>query len=271
MKSIKPSPNNNVNEKLIGHIKRKLFEKGEVLDHFDVPTDEQFGYFMKATFEIVENQCMSCFFCRNYRSFSLGSMCRIKPDTRDSCFHFSMDIQKVLKKKYYHITLAVAEATGARHITADGVLSSKAKRNVIYESVRLYEMLQCFEEIGIGECGDMYDLEKLEKKFHEFIRKDKFYEDEEIRITQDLLKRQEALYVPFGWMVYFLVIEDERPVIYVRVISRMDLDMICFVDEEGYECYDVFMGDHEDMRRKFRKRQRNVRRHNGLKGIPKSK
>lgn len=146
-----PSPNSNVNEKLIGHVKRKLFEMREVSCHFDVPTDEQIGYFMKATFEIVENQCMSCFFCRNYKRFSLGSMCRMKPDTKDNCFHFSMDIQKVLKKKYYHIMLAVDEATGARHITTDKVLSSKAKRNVIYESVRIYEMLQCFEEIGIEE------------------------------------------------------------------------------------------------------------------------
>ncbi len=114
---IKPSPDSNVNEKLIGHVKRKLFEMREVSCHFDVPTDEQIGYFMKATFEIVENQCMSCFFCMNYKRFSLGSMCRIKSDTKDNCFHFSMDIQKVLKKKYY----------------------------------RLYEMLHCFEEIGIEE------------------------------------------------------------------------------------------------------------------------
>ena len=69
---IKPSPNSNVNEKLIGHVKRKLFEMREVSCHFDVPTDEQIGYFMKATFEIVENQCMSCFFCRNLLSFLNG-------------------------------------------------------------------------------------------------------------------------------------------------------------------------------------------------------
>ena len=75
-----------------------------------------------------------------------------------------MDIQKVLKKKYYHITLAVAEATGARHITADGVLSSKAKRNVIYESVRIYEMLQCFEEIGIGEYDNLKNRKNADVK-----------------------------------------------------------------------------------------------------------
>lgn len=117
----------------------------------------------------------------------------------------------------------------------------------------------------------MYDLEKLEKKFHEFIKKDEYYSDVEIRITEDLLKRQEALYIPFGWMTYFLVIEDERPVLYVLGISRMDLDSICFVDEDGHVCYDVFMGDHEDVRRKYSQHARNVARHDGLKGIPKSK
>ena len=34
-------------------------------------------------------------------------------------------------------------------------------------------------------------------------------------------------------MSYFLVIEDERPVVYAHAISRMDLDSICFIDENG--------------------------------------
>ena len=56
--------------------------------------------------------------------------------------------------------LAVDEATEAKHITADRVLSSKAKRNVIYESVRLYEMLHCFEEIGIEEWLNVWKLKR---------------------------------------------------------------------------------------------------------------
>ena len=51
-------------EKLIKHIKNMLFEKGEVSDRFDVPTDEQIKYFMLATFEVVENQCVKCPFCK---------------------------------------------------------------------------------------------------------------------------------------------------------------------------------------------------------------
>ena len=89
-----------MNDKLVAHIKRKLFEKDEVSDHFDVPTDEQIEYFMLTTFEVVENECVKCFFCKNYRRFSFGSMCRIKPDTRDNCFHLTLDVQKILKKKY---------------------------------------------------------------------------------------------------------------------------------------------------------------------------
>ena len=80
----------------------------------------------------------------------------------------------------------------------------------------------------------MYDLEKLEKRFYEFIKIDKYPDKDEIRITEDLLKRQEALYIPFGEMRYFLVIEDEKPVIYVHGFSRMDVDSICFIDEDGH-------------------------------------
>ena len=136
-------------EKLIAHIKRKLFEKDEVLDDFDVLTDEQIKYFMLATFEIVQNQCRKCFFCRNYKRFSFGSLCKIKPRTKRNCFHFTMDVQKILKKKYWHILMMIDETTRGKHITTDRNLSSKAQKNIIYESIRLYGMIQSLKEIGI--------------------------------------------------------------------------------------------------------------------------
>ena len=137
-----------MNDKLVAHIKRKLFEKDEVLDHFDVPTDEQIRYFMLTTFEVVENECVKCFFCKNYRRFSLGSMCSIKPDTMDNCFHLTLDIQKILKKKYYRILITIDECTRGKHITNDRTLSTKAQKNMIYESIRLYEMIQTFKGVN---------------------------------------------------------------------------------------------------------------------------
>ena len=137
-----------MNDKLVAHIKRKLFEKDEVSDHFDVPTDEQIEYFMLTTFEVVENECVKCFFCKNYRRFSFGSMCRIKPDTRDNCFHLTLDIQKILKKKYYRILITIDECTRGKHITSDRTLSTKAQKNMIYESIRLYEMIQTYKEVN---------------------------------------------------------------------------------------------------------------------------
>ena len=135
-------------DKLTKHIKRKLFEKDEVLDHFDVPTDEQIKYFMLMTFEVVENECRKCFFCKNYRRFSRDSLCKIKPHTRDNCFHFTLDIHKILKKKYYDIQIAIDGCTRGKHITTDRMLSVKAKKNVIYESIRLYEMFHLFREVN---------------------------------------------------------------------------------------------------------------------------
>ena len=137
-----------MNDKLIEHIKRKLFEKDEVLDHFDVPTDEQIKYFMLTTFEIVENECLGCFFCKNYKRFSMGSLCKIKPRTQKNCFHLTLDIQKILKKKYYRILITIDECTRGKHITTDRTLSKKAKKNMIYESIRLYEMIQTFKGVN---------------------------------------------------------------------------------------------------------------------------
>ena len=50
----------------------------------------------------------------------------------------------------------------------------------------------------------------------------------------------------------FLVIEDEKPVLYANVSSRMDLDLIVIVDEHEYEVYDVWEpADHEDIWKKY--------------------
>lgn len=137
-----------MNDKLVAHIKRKLFEKDEVLDHFDLPTDEQIKYFMLTTFEVVENECLGCFFCKNYKRFSMGSLCKIKSHTRKNCFHFTLDVQKILKKKYYRILITIDESTGGKRIANDLTLSGKAKKNMIYESIRLYEMIQTFKGVN---------------------------------------------------------------------------------------------------------------------------
>ena len=134
--------------KLIKHIRKKLEEKGEILDGFDIPTDRQIKYIMLATIEIVNDECQQCFYCKNYRRFSLGSLCKIKPDTQENCFHFTLDVSKVLKKKYYHILITINECTRGEHIITDKNLSKKAHRNIIYESIRLSETLKDFREIN---------------------------------------------------------------------------------------------------------------------------
>lgn len=64
--------------RLIKHIKRKLEENGEILDDFDIPKDEQIKYIMLTTIEIVNEECSQCYYCKNYKRFSFGSLCKIK-------------------------------------------------------------------------------------------------------------------------------------------------------------------------------------------------
>jgi hypothetical protein len=49
----------------------------------------------------------------------------------------------------------------------------------------------------------MYDLTKVEEKFHEYLKsrlKEEIYSIDEIKITEELLEQQEAFYIPFGWV-----------------------------------------------------------------------
>lgn len=142
--------------KLIEHIKNKLYENDEIIDHFDVPTDEQVKYIMLVTLEIVNNECQECFYCKNFKRFSLGSLCRIKSHTRKNCFHFTLDVNKVLKKKYYHILITINECTRGKHIITDKNLSQKAHKNIIYESIRLSETLKDLRELNfVSDSSEM--------------------------------------------------------------------------------------------------------------------
>ena len=112
-----------------------------------------------------------------------------------------------------------------------------------------------------------YDLKKLEKKFHEFLNKGKVkgFKKNEIELTEKLLEQQEALYVPMGYLSYFLVIEDEKPVLYVHIATRWDDDTICFVDETGFECYDVYFGDHKEVSERYYNHFKTVKKFKEIK------
>ena len=117
-----------------------------------------------------------------------------------------------------------------------------------------------------------YDLTKLEEKFWEFIKADETYDKNEIRITKELLTQAETLYIPFGHMDYFLVIEDEKPVIFAHALSRMDLNSICFIDEDGWQCHDVYyLGENRDIWEKYHAHRSNVKRAPIMKGLPKAR
>ncbi|MDO5810355.1 MAG: macro domain-containing protein [Methanobrevibacter sp.] len=116
-------------------------------------------------------------------------------------------------------------------------------------------------------------LKKIEDNLYELLNKlfhQNYYERDEIKITEKLFKKQEALHVPFGFLSYFLVMEDDKPVLYVRVATRMDIDSIGFVDENGDEGYDVYFGDHRDIVDKYNRHLQNVEKFKGLK-MPRSK
>lgn len=134
--------------RLVKHIRRKLDQKGEILDCFDIPKDNQIKYIMLTTIEVVNEECQQCYYCKNYKRFSLGSLCKIKNHIESNCFHFTLDAGKVLKKKYYHILITVDESTRGQRIVDDKYLSQKTVKNIIYESIRLSESLKDFNLIS---------------------------------------------------------------------------------------------------------------------------
>ncbi len=120
----------------------------------------------------------------------------------------------------------------------------------------------------------MHDLKKLDEKFHEFLKNGlnaKDYNFDEIEITEKLLDEKKAFYIPFGYLTYFLVIEDGKPVVYVNAATRMDTDTICFVGEDSYECYDVFLGNNRKISEKYYSHSKKVKKFKDIECLYKFK
>ena len=113
----------------------------------------------------------------------------------------------------------------------------------------------------------MHDLTKIQKTFNElflsrfneeiFIRND-IHEDEEL-IREELFEMREIIEVPFGSIIYFLALEDEKPVLYVEMASRMGSDDLYVIKEDSYDCYDIYDGYPPEIKDKYFGHLKNIK------------
>lgn len=112
----------------------------------------------------------------------------------------------------------------------------------------------------------MYDLTKIRKTFdglimsrlnEEILERNDICEDEEL-IREELFEMREIIEVPFGSIIYFLAVEDEKPVLYVEIASRMGSDDLYIIEEDSYECYDVYEGYPPQIKDKYFDHLKNI-------------
>lgn len=105
----------------------------------------------------------------------------------------------------------------------------------------------------------MHDLSTIQKTFNELIisrldeeilKRNDIDENEEL-IREDLFKFQEIIEVPFGSIIYFLALEDEKPILYVEIASRMGSDDLYVIDGDSYTCYDIYNGYPPEIKEKY--------------------
>lgn len=116
--------------------------------------------------------------------------------------------------------------------------------------------------------GDMmHDLTKIQKTFNELIlsrlgeevlKRNDIHEDEEL-IREELFDMKEIIEVPFGSIIYFLALEDENPVLYVEIASRMGSDDLYIIKEDSYECYDIYDGYPPEIKDKYFGHLKNIK------------
>lgn len=114
----------------------------------------------------------------------------------------------------------------------------------------------------------MHDLTKIRKNFDEVImsrleeeilERNDIGEDDEL-IREELFEMREIIEVPFGSIIYFLAIEDEKPVLYVEIGSRMGSDDLYIIEGDSYESYDVYDGVPPQIKDKYFTHLKNIKK-----------
>ena len=113
----------------------------------------------------------------------------------------------------------------------------------------------------------MHDLKNIQKAFNELIlsrlreevlKRNDIHEDEEL-IREELFDMKEIIEVPFGSIIYFLALEDENPVLYVEIASRMGSDDLYIIKDDSYECYDIYDGYPPEIKDKYFGHLKNIK------------
>ena len=114
----------------------------------------------------------------------------------------------------------------------------------------------------------MYNLTNMRKTFNELIMNrldDRIFErnnigENEELIREELFEMKEIIEVPFGSIIYFLALEDEEPVLYVELASRMGSDDLYVIKEDSYDCYDIYDGYPPEIEDKYFSHLKNIKK-----------
>ena len=105
----------------------------------------------------------------------------------------------------------------------------------------------------------MHDLTKIRKSFDELVlsrlsdevlKRNCIDENEEL-ITEELFNRRE--------IIYFLVLEDENPVLYLEKASRMGSDDLYIINEEECKYYDIYEGYPPEIKERYFNHLENIK------------
>ena len=114
----------------------------------------------------------------------------------------------------------------------------------------------------------MHDLTNIQKTFNEIIlsrlsekvlKANNIHEDEEL-IREELFEMKEIIEVPFGSIIYFLALENEKPALYVEMASRMGSDDLYVIKEDSYDCYDIYDGYPSEIEDKYFAHLKNIKK-----------
>jgi len=114
----------------------------------------------------------------------------------------------------------------------------------------------------------LHALTNIQKTFYELIlnrlgeevlKRNNIHENKEL-IREELFEMKEIIEVPFGSIIYFLALEDEEPVLYVELASRMGSDDLYVIKKDSYDYYDIYDGYPPEIEDKYFSHLKNIKK-----------
>ena len=100
------------------------------------------------TSSFVETNYGKCIYCKNFKSFGLFSLCKIKNHLQPHCCYYDMDIYKFIKNQYINIHMQTYLQRDNKCTQEELRMKKQIRKKIMFQGAKIYILKKHYQEIG---------------------------------------------------------------------------------------------------------------------------